>query len=252
MKKAMENGKVTLTEVTYLAGGETKQGVLAEDSRDDSVVIFGGYKLDDISDCECLLYAFEDDWNLVVDEGIISTAVAVGEEPKQEQELEQPAKYAVNFFKVNSIIHWAPFYGLNGELLAATGHGYHKYDALTSEGYGYFYSEGSPLYEFQFVLEDGQLCYYTRGFGDGCFWQKQYSAEPEQTEEEPEPEKLWYAVLTDDDNDWGTGSTNYNEAVEIAGRLSQFYDCVIIATISESDGDKTCVSEEVIQCSKSA
>ena len=45
-----------------------------------------------------------------------------------------------------------------------------------------------------------------------------------------------YAVLTDrEDNDWGTGSFDYNEAVEMA----KFRDCTIIAVI---DGEE-CIDE---------
>ena len=48
--------------------------------------------------------------------------------------------------------------------------------------------------------------------------------------------RLWYAVLTDrEDNDWGTGSFDYSEAVEMA----KFRDCTIIAVI---DGEE-CIDE---------
>lgn len=48
--------------------------------------------------------------------------------------------------------------------------------------------------------------------------------------------RLWYAILTDrEDNDWGTGSFDFNEAVEMA----KFRDCTIIAVI---DGEE-CIDE---------
>ena len=48
--------------------------------------------------------------------------------------------------------------------------------------------------------------------------------------------RLWYAILTDrEDNDWGCGSFDYDEAVEMA----KFRDCTIIAVI---DGEE-CIDE---------
>ncbi len=48
--------------------------------------------------------------------------------------------------------------------------------------------------------------------------------------------RLWYAILTDrEDNDWGCGSFDYDEAVEMA----KFHDCTIIAVI---DGEE-CIDE---------
>lgn len=43
--------------------------------------------------------------------------------------------------------------------------------------------------------------------------------------------KTWYAVLRDaDDNDWGTGSNNYDEAVSMA---NQYGDDARIAVIND-------------------
>lgn len=40
--------------------------------------------------------------------------------------------------------------------------------------------------------------------------------------------KLWFAILKDeDDNDWGTGSTDYAEAVEMAKASNCYAICVI-------------------------
>lgn len=48
--------------------------------------------------------------------------------------------------------------------------------------------------------------------------------------------RLWYAVQADrEDNDWGTGSFDYDEAVEMA----KYRDCTIIAVI---DGEE-CIDE---------
>ena len=48
--------------------------------------------------------------------------------------------------------------------------------------------------------------------------------------------RLWYAVQQDrDDNDWGTGSFDYNAAVKMA----KDYGCTIIAVI---DGEE-CIDE---------
>ena len=56
-------------------------------------------------------------------------------------------------------------------------------------------------------------------------------------------EKLWYAVLMDEeDNDWGTGSFNYNEAVKKAKAMGPD---ARIAVIQEGN-DPICV-EVIIQ-----
>ena len=52
--------------------------------------------------------------------------------------------------------------------------------------------------------------------------------------------KLWYAVMRDrEDNDWGTGSYNLEEAREMVKRYPEGY----IAEIDEGDGDPNCVDE---------
>ena len=52
--------------------------------------------------------------------------------------------------------------------------------------------------------------------------------------------KLWYAVMRDDeDNDWGTGSYNLEEAKEMVKAYPEGY----IAVIDEGDGDPICVDE---------
>ena len=52
--------------------------------------------------------------------------------------------------------------------------------------------------------------------------------------------KLWYAVMRDrEDNDWGTGSYNLEEAREMVKRYPEGY----IAVIDEGDGDPICVDE---------
>jgi translation initiation factor IF-3 len=51
--------------------------------------------------------------------------------------------------------------------------------------------------------------------------------------------KLWYAIEKDeDDNDWGTGSFDYDEAVKMA----HDQNCTIIAVIEDGD-DPICVDE---------
>lgn len=63
---------------------------------------------------------------------------------------------------------------------------------------------------------------------------------------------VWYAVVTDDDSDWSTGSHNYDEALTIANKLTAFYDKVTIVTVDISQTDTLAVKEEVIKCIKSA
>ena len=53
--------------------------------------------------------------------------------------------------------------------------------------------------------------------------------------------KLWYAVMRDnDDNDWGSGSYNYDEAVEMVQKYIP--DGGYIAVIEEGN-DPICVEE---------
>lgn len=53
--------------------------------------------------------------------------------------------------------------------------------------------------------------------------------------------KTWYAVMRDaEDNDWGYGSENYDEAVEMVHPY--IADGGYIAVI-EDDGDPVCVEE---------
>lgn len=53
--------------------------------------------------------------------------------------------------------------------------------------------------------------------------------------------KFWYAVMRDsDDTDWGTGSYNYEEALEMVHQYIQ--DGGYIAVIEECD-DPICVEE---------
>lgn len=52
--------------------------------------------------------------------------------------------------------------------------------------------------------------------------------------------KLWYAVMRDnEDDDWGTGSYNIDEAKEMVKAYPEGY----IAVIDEGDGDPICVDE---------
>lgn len=51
-------------------------------------------------------------------------------------------------------------------------------------------------------------------------------------------ESLWYAVLEDNEDDWGTGSTDRDEAIEMLRK--QGYG--LIAVISDN-GDPACIDE---------
>ena len=52
----------------------------------------------------------------------------------------------------------------------------------------------------------------------------------------------WYAVMADaEDQDWGTGSYDYNEAVNMVQQYIQ--DGGYIAVIEESENDSICVDE---------
>lgn len=52
-------------------------------------------------------------------------------------------------------------------------------------------------------------------------------------------EKMFYAVIENEDPDWGFGSYDYNEAVEMAKK----YDGAYIAAIDESGREPMCVEE---------
>ena len=52
--------------------------------------------------------------------------------------------------------------------------------------------------------------------------------------------KLWYAVMRDnEDDDWGTGSYNIDEAKEMVKAYPEGY----IAVIDEGNGNPICVEE---------
>ena len=55
---------------------------------------------------------------------------------------------------------------------------------------------------------------------------------------------MWYAVMRDnDDTDWGTGSNNMDEAIEMAKKYrADGYEDAYIAVIDDGD-DPTCVDE---------
>lgn len=65
--------------------------------------------------------------------------------------------------------------------------------------------------------------------------------------------KLWYAVQTSaDDNDWGCGSYDENEAIEMANNYAELYpeNMISIAVIDQGlDGnaDPICIEERIIQ-----
>lgn len=56
--------------------------------------------------------------------------------------------------------------------------------------------------------------------------------------------KTWYAVLkNNEDNDWGYGSANYDEAVEMAKKFQALgYEDAYIAVIADGD-DPICTDE---------
>ena len=56
--------------------------------------------------------------------------------------------------------------------------------------------------------------------------------------------KTWYAVLkNNEDNDWGHGSDNYDEAVEMAKKFRALgYEDAYIAVIADGD-DPICTDE---------
>lgn len=61
------------------------------------------------------------------------------------------------------------------------------------------------------------------------------NSDPDDETENP----IWYAVVTDEDNDWGTGSYDYQKAVEMCERYGKN---AYIAVIEEGN-DPICVKE---------
>lgn len=57
--------------------------------------------------------------------------------------------------------------------------------------------------------------------------------------------KTWYAVMMDrEDNDWGTGSYNMEEAIEKARKYRELGEAeAYVAVIEESEHDAVCVDE---------
>lgn len=67
-----------------------------------------------------------------------------------------------------------------------------------------------------------------------------------QKEEEKTMKKnnIWYAVMTDsDDTDWGTGSFDKNEALEMALKNADIYPDSYIAVIDDTSAEKVCIAE---------
>ena len=59
------------------------------------------------------------------------------------------------------------------------------------------------------------------------------------------PEQVWYAVLrANDDNDWGTGSYDYDEALAMAREWREDgWEDAFVAVIDESGSEPMCVEE---------
>ena len=63
-------------------------------------------------------------------------------------------------------------------------------------------------------------------------------------EEEKPMKKIWYAVMKDnDDQDWGTGSFDRDEAIEMVRANKDIYPDGYIAVIKETETDSVCVDE---------
>ena len=55
---------------------------------------------------------------------------------------------------------------------------------------------------------------------------------------------IWYAVMTDsDDTDWGTGSFDKNEALEMALKNADIYPDSYIAVIDDTSAERVCIAE---------
>ena len=59
----------------------------------------------------------------------------------------------------------------------------------------------------------------------------------------PAPEFLWYAVMTDHDDDWGTGSNFKSDAIEMARRYREDYPDTLIAVIDNHSTNPVCIAE---------
>lgn len=58
---------------------------------------------------------------------------------------------------------------------------------------------------------------------------------------------MWYAVQRGEDYDWGDGSHNYNEAIEMAKNLKKLYPDEEIRIVTIDDGpDPIAIAEEII------
>ena len=65
----------------------------------------------------------------------------------------------------------------------------------------------------------------------------------EKAQQEEKPMKgYWYAVQKDTEDDWGTGSYDWAEAMEMLRKLREDYPDALIAVIEESD-NSVCVEE---------
>lgn len=79
-----------------------------------------------------------------------------------------------NFFKMEKITSWIPW----DEVGTGNGHGFHNFNPVTGEGYGYFYNNYQPSYKFETYLDSNNvLNLMSCGLSEGCFWQEQGKAE---------------------------------------------------------------------------
>ena len=54
---------------------------------------------------------------------------------------------------------------------------------------------------------------------------------------------MWYAVMTNREDDWGTGSYDLDEAIKMARTQINDYPDTLIAVIDNSSNNPVCVDE---------
>lgn len=55
--------------------------------------------------------------------------------------------------------------------------------------------------------------------------------------------KIWYAVQRDREDDWGTGSYDKEEALEMARKQRKEYPDTLIAVIDDCEKNPVCIEE---------
>lgn len=93
------------------------------------------------------------------------------------------------------------------------------------------------------MMEDTTMEYKANSLSQSLPIDAQKDALPIRDQQEEEEKKMWYAVLINREDDWGTGSYNKEEAIRMAREQLAEYPDTLIAVIDNSTSNPVCVDE---------